>query len=430
MPLAPLVDPGPPLTREEIARFSRHLLLEQVGELGQRRLRAARVLIVGAGALGAPTLQYLAAAGVGTLGIVDDDVVDVTNLQRQVIHSAADVGRPKVDSAIETVTGISPDITVIPHRERLTAANAAEVFDGYDLVLDGADNFPTRYLVSDAAAAAGIPVVWGSILRFDAQVSGFWASPRAGDDAAPAPEGVTLRDLFPVPPPPGSTPSCGQAGVMGALPGQVGSLMASEAIKLVLGSGEPLLGRIAVIDALAPSVTVLPLRARAASSDDARAVREDPARRGYLLPAEEAAGLTLEAACAQPRTMDTTDRNETVPEMTVTDLQAALAARDGDTARDPAEAPLLVLDVREDTERTIGVIPDDVHVPLAVVLDDPAAVADEHGLRDARVAVYCRSGARSHSASMALRAAGVEAINVTGGILAWRREIDPSIPEY
>ena len=398
--------------------------------MGQRRLRAARVLVIGAGALGAPTLQYLAAAGVGTLGIVDDDVVDVTNLQRQVIHSAADVGRPKVDSATERVTGISPDITVIPHRERLTAANAAEVFAGYDLVLDGADNFPTRYLVSDTAAAAGIPAVWGSILRFDAQVSVFWAAPRAAAGAE-APEGVTLRDLFPVPPPPGSTPSCGQAGVVGALPGQVGSLMAGEAVKLIIGSGEPLLGRVVVIDALAPSFTVVPLRARATTDADARAVREDAALRGYLLPDEVAAGLTLEAACAHsPHMTDTppAPASGPVPEMTVTELRAALDARDVDQgAQGP---PLVVFDVREAAERTIGIIPDDAHAPLADVLDDPAGVADTLGLRGAHVAVYCRSGARSHSAAMALRAVGVDAVNVTGGILAWGREIDPSIPEY
>ncbi|MDD9205617.1 ThiF family adenylyltransferase, partial [Georgenia sp. 10Sc9-8] len=260
MSLPPLVPPGSPLRRDQVERYSRHLLLEQLGETGQRRLLAARVLVVGAGGLGSPILQYLAAAGVGTIGVVDSDVVDSTNLQRQVIHAHDDVGRPKVDSAAEHVRALNPDVAVERHHLHLDATNARTVIAGYGLVLDGTDNFPTRYLVNDVCADLGLPLVWGSILRFDAQVSVFWSRP-------PAPEsGVTLRDLFPVPPPPGTTPSCGQAGVLGAMCGQVGSLMAAEAVKLIAGAGRPLLGRVAVLDVLGARWSEVPLRPRPAGT--------------------------------------------------------------------------------------------------------------------------------------------------------------------
>lgn len=228
--LPPLVEPGPPLTDAERARYARHLLLPEIGDVGQRRLRAARVCVIGAGGLGAPVLQYLAAAGVGRIGVVDDDVVDVTNLQRQVIHGHADVGRPKVDSAAESVRAIDPGVEVVPHRVRL-AEDTVDLLADYDVVVDGADNFPTRYLVNDACVRLGLPEVWGSVLRFDAQVSVFWGRPPAGVPAA----GVDLRDLFPEPPAEGTVPSCAVAGVLGALCGQVGSLMATEVVKLVTG---------------------------------------------------------------------------------------------------------------------------------------------------------------------------------------------------
>src|SRR5699024_2555819 len=212
--LPPLVDPAGPLTEAEFARYSRHVLLPEVGELGQRRLKAAKVLIIGAGGLGAPALQYLAAAGVGTIGLIDDDVVEESNLQRQVIHRTPDIGRHKVDSALEVVTSLNPLVHVVAHRLRLTEENAEELFAQYDLVLDGTDNFPTRYLTSDAAGEVNVPVLWASVLGFDAQVSLFWARPPVG-------AGVTLRDVFPAPPAPGTVPSCSQAGVVGAMVGQV-----------------------------------------------------------------------------------------------------------------------------------------------------------------------------------------------------------------
>ncbi len=248
-----LVDPGPPLTAADALRFSRHTVLRQLGEVGQRRLRGARVCVVGAGGLGSPVLLYLAAAGVGTLGIVDRDEVDLTNLQRQVIHGHADVGRRKVASAREAVLEIDAGIEVRAHDGDLHAGNVLDVLRGYDLVLDGTDNFPTRYLVNDACAELGLPLVWGSVLGFDAQVSVFWSRPPEGP-------GVDLRDLFPDPPAAHEVPSCAEAGVVGAMCGQVGSLMATEAIKVITGVGEPLLGRVATLDALAARWREVPLR--------------------------------------------------------------------------------------------------------------------------------------------------------------------------
>ena len=439
MKLAPLVAPGPPLTRPEIARYSRHLLLPDIGVTGQRRLLGARVLVVGAGGLGSSALLYLAAAGVGTIGIVDDDDVEESNLQRQIIHRADAVGTPKVDSAADAVGALNPDVLVMRHRERLTARNVDEVLTGYQIVLDGADNFPTRYLVSDAAARLGIPVVWGSILRFDAQVSVFWNAPVFADDGsagateAGSDAGVTLRDLFPTPPPPGSTPSCGEAGVMGALCGQVGSLMATEAIKLLTGAGEPLFGRVAVLDVLRPSLTVLPLRAASARAvtERAAAAETDPAARGYLLPAEEDAGETLEAACGQTVSMSDTnstrrDAGDDIEQLPVTRLAEELDARE----EGRAEERLVVLDVREPDEREIARIPGTIHVPLAEVLADPAGVAQANDLAGARVLAHCLGGGRSQKAAEALTAAGYPTANVVGGIRAWSEQVDPDVPRY
>lgn len=449
MKLAPLVPPGPPLTTEEIARYSRHLLLPEIGVEGQRRLRGARVLVIGAGGLGAPVLQYLAAAGVGTIGIVDDDVIETSNLQRQVIHHADSVGTSKVDSAAEAVAALNPGVHVRRHRERLTSANIEEVLADYQLVLDGADNFPTRYLVGDAAARAGIPVVWGSILRFDAQVSVFWSRPVAADGAAMDGEaageelrGVTLRDLFPTPPPPGSTPSCGEAGVLGALCGQVGSLMATEAVKLLVGAGDPLFGRVAVLDVLRPSVTVVPLRARRAADGespdgelDELGRPADPARRGYLLPAEVAAGLTLEGVCA-PGATETTqgvpmaDETE-IPQMSVTELDEALKRREaGEEDAGLGGKPAVLVDVRPESERAIASIPGSEPILLDEILADPEGVAREHGLGDKHVMLHCLAGGRSQRAAEALAGAGVDVANVSGGIRAWAEQVDPDMPRY
>lgn len=381
MTIPPLVAPGPPLSAQERARYSRHLLLPAIGDEGQRRLRGARVLVVGAGGLGAPVLQYLAAAGVGRLGIVDDDVVDVTNLQRQVVHGHADIGRPKVDSAAEAVRALDPGVDVAQHRVRLTAENV-DLLGEYDLVVDGADNFPTRYLVNDACVHLGLPEVWGSVLRFDAQVSVFWGRPPASLPIEP----VQLRDLFPEPPPEGSVPSCAAAGVLGALCGQVGSLMATEAIKLITGVGRPLLGRVAVLDALAGTWREVPLR---------------PA------PAERSAAPAHLAADAI---------GPPVPrEVSPHELARLLAA-----------GAATLLDVREPAERAIVTIPAaDLPIPLAEL---PARVDEVP--TDRPVVVYCHSGARSGSAARYLAGAGYDVANLAGGVLAWADEVDPSLPRY
>ena len=354
---------------EPRVRSARHLLLPGIGLTGQRRLRSARVCVLGAGGLGAPVLQYLAAAGVGTIGVVDDDEVDLSNLQRQVVHGSSDVGRRKVDSAADAVAAIDPGVVVVRHDVRLTRENAADVLAGYDVLVDGTDNFPTRYLVSDTAAALGVPVVWGSVLRFDAQVSVFWSAPPSG-------AGVTLRDLFPREPRPDEVPSCAEAGVLGALCGQVGSLMATEVVKLVCGVGEPLLGRVLVVDALRARWSQVPVVPRAdVPADD--------------VPADD----------VPP---------DDVPAVSVD----ALAER----LDDPAD-PVVVVDVREAYEVEATPFPGAVHVPLARVLDGSALRAWEHG-RD--VVVVCHAGARSHAAAQVLRAAGVQAANLTGGVVAWR----------
>lgn len=384
--MQPLVEPGPQLTREQAARASRHVLLPGLGVTGQRRLRAARVLVVGAGGLGAPVLQYLAAAGIGTLGVVDDDVVDVSNLQRQVIHGTADVGRPKVDSARDAVAALDPSVEVVTHPVRLDDENADALLAGYDVVVDGTDNFPTRYLVSDAAARLGVPVVWGSVLRFDAQVSVFWSAPPQGVPA------VTLRDLFPAPPPPDEVPSCAEAGVVGALCGQVGALMATEVVKLVAGLGEPLLGRVLVLDAWRARWSEVPLVARGA----ARAGAAPAAAADAAGPA----GGPVVPAARVPAWADRT------PSVGAGDLAAALASDD---------APMLV-DVREPAEAAAASIPGARLVPLGSVLDGTALTWLP---RDRRVVVHCHTGVRSAAAVDAMRAAGIDAVNLDGGIVAW-----------
>ena len=388
----PLVEPAGPLTAQERARYARHLLLPEIGDVGQRRLRAARVCVVGAGGLGAPVLQYLAAAGVGRLGIVDDDVVDVTNLQRQVIHGHADVGRAKVASAAEAVHAIDPGVAVTRHEVRLTEGTVDLLAD-YDVVVDGTDNFATRYLVNDACVRLGLPQVWGSVLRFDAQVAVFWGNPPSGSGVAP----VELRDLFPEPPGEGEVPSCASAGVLGALCGQVGSLMATEVVKLVTGAGRPLLGRVAVLDALGGTWREVPLRrARAAT---ARAV--GPAPR-VPAPASTAAPISP----AAPGSLAEVTARELVPLL--------------------ADDAVTLLDVREPGERSVVVIPGaQVAIPLGEL---PARLAEVPTGRP--VVVYCRSGVRSATAVRVLTAAGRDAANLTGGVLAWADDVEPDLPRY
>jgi adenylyltransferase/sulfurtransferase len=388
-PLPPLVDPGPPLSADETARYSRHLLIPGVGAAGQRRLRRARVLVVGAGGLGSPVLLYLAAAGVGTIGIVDGDVVDASNLQRQVVHGDDDLGRPKVSSAADAVHAVNPHVAVVEHRLRLTAATAAEVVDRYDVVVDGTDNFPTRYLVDDACALTGTPLVWGSVLRFDAQVAVFWARPPAGS-GYPA---VRYRDVFPAPPPPGAVPSCAEAGVLGTVCGSVGSMMASEVVKLVCGLGEPLLGRLLVLDALGARWREV-------------AVRPDP-------DGAPVTGLTdLPELCTPP---------VTAPAISARELAARLAARAAGTD------DLDLVDVREPAEHALVAIPGARLLPRGGFLDG-SAYADLDP--DRPLVLHCRSGARSAEVLALVRERGFDAVHLAGGVLAWVDDVDPALPRY
>lgn len=370
--MRPLVEPGPPLSPGDVERFSRHTLLPALGETAQRRLRNASVCVVGAGGLGSPVLLYLAAAGIGRLAVLDPDDVDLTNLQRQVVHGVADVGRRKVDSACETVRAIDPDITVEARGVRVTEENAPHLLAGYDVVVDGTDNFATRYAVNDACVALGVPLVWGSVLGFDAQVSLFWSSPSAGDP-------VDLRDLFPRPPGRGEVPSCAEAGVLGALCGQVGAIMATEVVKLVTGTGEPLLGRVLVLDGLSARTREVPLR---------RSTFPPPSR------------SSADAACA-PR--DAGD----LAALGVDELAARLAR---------PEPPALV-DVREPGEHARGAIPGSHLAPLSD-LRSGGGLAE---LPPGPVVLYCASGVRSAEAARLLRAAGRPVVgHLLGGFAAWQ----------
>ncbi|MFV0253614.1 MAG: ThiF family adenylyltransferase [Beutenbergiaceae bacterium] len=367
----PLVSPGPPLTAAQAQTYSRHLLLPQLGETAQRRLLAARVAVVGAGGLGSPALLYLAAAGVGTVGIIDDDVVERSNLHRQVLHTPTDIGRAKLDSATDHLAALAPDLTIEAHPHRLQPANAVEILRGYHLVLDGTDNFETRYAVSDACQMLGVPLVWGSVLGFDAQVSVFWSQPAGG---------VTLRDVFPTPPAPGTVPSCAEAGVLGAITGQVGSVMATEAIKLITGVGDPLLGRILVLDGLRQRWHEVPLQP---------APSNGPAR-----PATPTAAATVTVAdTPDPVSID-------VPQL------ADLRRR---------EQPTLI-DVREPEEVAGGAIPGALAIPLAQILTEGGRAEVP---RNAPVVTYCQVGPRAQRAAAALNAAGFDARWLDGGYPAW-----------
>lgn len=394
MARTPLVPPGPDLGAAERTRFARHVLLPDLGVDGQRRMRAARVLVVGAGGLGSPALLYLAAAGVGTIGIVDDDVVETTNLQRQVVHGVTDVGRPKVDSAADAVRAISPDTVVVRHGDRLDAAGALGVVADYDVVLDGADNFPTRYLVGDACARLGIPHVWGSVYRFDGQVSVWWAG-----------EGPCYACVFPAQPPPDAVPSCSVGGVLGAVCASVGSVMTTEAVKLVTGIGEPLVGRLLVHDALRQTWDAVP-------------VRRDPACRVCGTGADATRPLGWATAPAEAAS-GPDDGAGGRPGVDVGELARLL--RD----RAAGGEPFVLLDVREPGEADVATIPGSVLVPVGRVRAGES-VPGERG----RVYVHCKSGARSAEAVDLLRARGVDAVDVRGGILAWSREVDPTVPTY
>jgi molybdopterin/thiamine biosynthesis adenylyltransferase/rhodanese-related sulfurtransferase len=398
--LPPLVEPGRELGRDELARYARHLVLPGIGPEGQRRLASARVLVVGAGGLGSPALLYLAAAGVGVLGIVDDDLVEVSNLQRQVIHGVPDLGQPKTASARATVAEVNPHVHVVEHRERLTTANALDVLSGYDLVLDGTDAFATRYLVSDAAEVLGIPCVWGAIYRFTGQVATFWGAPPSGT------EGVTYRDVFPDPPPPGASPDCATGGVLGAMCGTLGSVMATEAIKLVTGVGETLLGRLAMYDALALTWRHL-------------SVRRDPAREPVTALLTGTGGVDPYAAfCGLPPS-DGVDGARGADRAVVSVRELAALRAEGS---EPA-----VLDVREPWEVELTALPGARVVPSGAFAGDGAAAAvDDVAAWAAGRPVYvlCKSGARSARVALRLRDAGLAARSVEGGMLAWEREVE------
>ena len=378
--------PAGELTREETERYSRHLIIPDFGSTAQRRLKNARVLVVGAGGLGSPVLLYLAAAGVGTLGIVDDDVVDVSNLQRQVIHGVSDVGSAKGESARRSVAELNPLVRVVLHPEHLDNSNVLEIFSEYDLIVDGTDNFATRYLVNDAAEILHKPYVWGSILRFDGQVSVFWGV-----------HGPTYRDLFPQAPPPGSVPSCAEGGVLGVLCAQIGSVMANEAIKLITGTGRTLLGRVLVLNALEMSWREVK-------------VRRDP-------DAVPVTGLSdYQAFCGIAPAEPAPDGAE----VDVDALRVLLAERAA------GQREFELLDVREPGEYDI------VHIDGARLAPRGAVLAGELlPDRNRPVYVHCKTGGRSAEVAAYLRREGYpEVYNVSGGILDWVRRVEPQKPVY
>ncbi|MGI8416323.1 MAG: molybdopterin-synthase adenylyltransferase MoeB [Nakamurella sp.] len=391
MTLPALVQPAAELSREEVERYSRQLIIPEIGVLGQRRLKNARVLVIGAGGLGSPALMYLAAAGVGTLGIVDFDTVEASNLQRQVIHRTADVGRPKIESAADAVASINPLVTVIQHAHRLDSGNALAVIAGYDLVLDGTDNFATRYLVNDACVLAGKPYVWGSIFRFEGQVSVFWAE-----------HGPQYRDVYPVPPPPGAVPSCAEGGVLGVLCATVGSVMVTEAIKLICGIGEPLVGRLLIYDALELSFrTVI--------------VRPDP--HGAPITAL----IDYEQFCAGGAVATQDSDDAQAHSISATELKRRLDAGE----------ELLVIDVRDPAEREIVKIDGSTLIPVGDLVSGTALPRLTWLAGNRPVVLQCKSGGRSALALKAVHRAGfLDAVHLRGGILAWIDEIDPSLNRY
>ena len=384
----------PALSNEEVARYSRHLILPEVGMAGQQKLKAARALCIGAGGLGSPVALYLAAAGVGTIGIVDFDEVDYSNLQRQIIHGTPDVGRSKLASAKSKLNALNPEVEVVTHETALSSQNALALFADYDFVVDGTDNFPTRYLVNDACVLSGKPNVYGSIFRFEGQASVFAAA-----------DGPCYRCMFPEPPPPGLVPSCAEGGVLGILPGVVGTLQATEAVKLVLGAGDLLVGRFLLFDALKMRFRELKVR----KDPDCPVCGEHPT---VTEP------IDYERFCGVAPPADAPAAADPAADgaATVEELKRRL---DGSDA-------FLLLDVRETREFEICRIPGSVHIPLG---DLPSRLSELAGRDD--IIVHCKSGVRSGRAVRLLREAGYPgARNLDGGILAWIDRIDPTLPRY
>jgi adenylyltransferase/sulfurtransferase len=404
MSAKPLIDPAAvaevTLSHEEVQRYSRHLIMPEVGMEGQKKLKAASVLLIGAGGLGSPLAMYLAAAGIGRIGMVDYDVVDYTNLQRQIIHGTKDVGRPKLDSAKERILDINPHIQVDTYEVPLTSENALDLFAPYDIIIDGTDNFPTRYLTNDACVLLGKPNVYGSIFRFEGQASVFYAA-----------EGPCYRCLFPEPPPPGLVPSCAEGGVLGILPGTIGAIQATEAVKLILGDGQPLIGRLLLYDALNMEFEQVRLR----KNPDCPICSENPTIT-ELIDYEQFCGMP-----AHDRSLYVTSENENgtaVKQMSPQELKTRLDAGE----------ELFILDVREPHEWEISNL-----APLGAVLIPKGQVVDRMSELDTaqEMVVQCRSGARSADVIRELQKHGFKKMwNLDGGINRWAKEVDSSLPTY
>jgi adenylyltransferase/sulfurtransferase len=387
---------APDLSTDELQRYSRHLTLPEFGREGQEKLKAASVLLVGAGGLGSPAATYLAAAGVGKIGLVDFDRVEASNLQRQILYSTSDVGRPKLEAARERLTDLNPHVEIETHDVRLTSDNALDIIDPYDVVADGTDNFPTRYLVNDACVMTGTPNVYASIFRFEGQVSVF-----ATED------GPCYRCLYEEPPPPGLVPSCAEGGVLGILPGFIGTLQATEVIKLITGIGNPLIGRLLMVDALEMNFRTLNVQ----KNDDCPVCSDNPTQTELI---------DYEAFCGIPSSESSqngTDDVSQIPEISVQDLKQR---------RDDGDAPFL-LDVRKPHEADIADIGADQLIPLDELEDRLDEMDAEPG---SEVVVHCRSGGRSAKATEFLRKKGFDAKNLAGGTLAWSDEVDDSVAKY
>jgi sulfur-carrier protein adenylyltransferase/sulfurtransferase len=390
--LPPLVEPAAELSVDEVRRYSRHLIIPDVGMTGQKRLKNAKVLCVGAGGLGSPALLYLAAAGVGTLGVIDFDVVDESNLQRQIIHGQSDVGRSKAESARDSIKELNPLVNVIVHQERLDSDNAMQVFEPYDLIVDGTDNFATRYLVNDACVLLGKPYVWGSIYRFDGQASVFWSE-----------HGPCYRCLYPEPPPPGMVPSCAEGGVLGVLCASIGSIQVTEAIKVITGIGDPLVGRLMIYDAL--DMTYRSVKVR--KDPECPVCGKNPTVT-ELIDYEEFCGAVSEEA--QEAAMGSTISARQLKDML-----------DGDDN-------IFLVDVREPNEYEIVSIPGSVLIPKGEFLSGAAL---ERLPQDRRIVLHCKSGARSAECLAVVKDAGFsDAVHVGGGVLAWVSQVDPALPSY
>ena len=396
MNLPPLVEPAPELSVDEVRRYSRHLIIPDVGMTGQKRLKNAKVLCVGAGGLGSPALMYLAAAGVGTLGIAEFDTVDESNLQRQIIHGQKDIGRSKAESARDRVLEINPYVNVQMHEVHIDSTNVMEIFSDYDLIVDGTDNFATRYLVNDACVLLNKPYVWGSIYRFDGQASVFWAE-----------YGPCYRCLYPEPPPPGMVPSCAEGGVLGVLCASIGSIQVTEAIKLLAGIGDPLVGRLMVYDALEMSYRQVQIR-----KDPQCAVCGENPTVTELIDYEAFCGaISVSAAEAA--------KGSTI---SVKDLKAML------DARDRGEDDFVLIDVREPGEYEIVQIPGSILIPKGEFMDGSALA---NLPTDKRIVLHCKVGGRSAEALAVVQGAGFsDAVHVGGGLLAWVNQIEPEKPVY